>query len=337
MRIFKPTLIGATLLLGAVSVYLSAALVAERKRAHDAAQHRVAEESHLKRGRDAERPPLTAPATADQQPARSAVSTPKDQAEASRRTTSYAQPAGRLRSITEPASRARLRIRDRERQRDENPGLASELGLSSDDADELFTILAEQALRNQERRYRNQIAGRREFIDGKRLDVATIEELTALLGTDKVRAVQEYRDLLPERRRVDALNERLDRDAALTASEAHQLTEAMRIERAAFEAEVRQFGPGIRHDTGFPEDAGLQSADRAARLRFADAHAARAEGFYARIRERASAFLTPLQMQRLKQVQDEKMAYTHAGIVRARYVDGAQEALREARAAARSK
>jgi hypothetical protein len=111
----------------------------------------------------------------------------------------------------------------------------------------------------------------------------------------------------------------------------------MRQERAAFESEVQRLPGEVRFNSGWPETARLRGVERAARLKFAEAHIARTEAHYARIRERASAFLSPAQMQRLRQLHDERVASDQSSIIWSQYLAPARNALQEAEAAARKK
>jgi hypothetical protein len=319
MKVLRATLIGATLGLAALSVYLATAVVAEHARVRDVAEQRhalerrVAQLARKQHSASAVPAKVAAPAL---NPASSTQPAPSQQADDEEGDFgfSYTLTAQeRLRTLTDPRKRGLRRIQQREDQRQVHPGLVSELGLSTEDADALFTILAEQDLRHEERAYRNEIAGRRELIDGAVLDSETQE-----------------RDGIPERRRIDLLQDRLVADEVFSSAEANQLTQAMRLERAAFETEMKKLGDSIRYQAGYPEDARLHGAERPARLQFAEAHLARVEVFYERIRNRASAFLSPSQMYRLQQMQEERMADTRSRIAWSRHVAPAEEAMDEA-------
>jgi hypothetical protein len=93
----------------------------------------------------------------------------------------------------------------------------------------------------------------------------------------------------------------------------------------------------VRFNSGWPETARLRGVEREARLKFDEAHIARTAAHHARIRERASAFLSPVQMQRLRQLHDERIASDQSSIIWSRYLAPARDALQEAEAAARKK
>jgi hypothetical protein len=333
MRIVRPTLIGLTLGLTVVSVYLATVVAGERARAQDVAQQRRAVTIRLEK--------LTASQSRLAREAESAreIIPPAAPTRALREddgaTGGWHWPSAtdRLRELTDPATRAAILTQQREWERSSHPRLASELRLSLEDADELFTILAEQNLRHEERHVRNRIAGRREFVDGGQLDATAQEELMRLLGTTGFQTLREYRDVLPERRRVEALTERLGKADALTASEASQLTAVMRAERAALESELHGLPGDVRFHAGAPEAARLRGAKDPAQHEFLESQVARLDASYARIRERASAFLSPAQIQRLRQLHDERIADVQRDSLWVRYVAPAEDALREAETA----
>jgi hypothetical protein len=343
MRILRPTLIGLTLGLSVVSVYLATLVADARTRAQDVAQQRREVTLRLERltvaqskGTSTLEPAAgeqTAPAVA---PTPATVAPTEDEEDPDAGWT-RASSTYRLRELTNPARRAAMRTQQREWQREGHPRLANELHLSAEEADELFSILAEQSLRYEERYHRNHIAKRREYIDDTRLDATAQEELTALLGSEGFRELVEYRDGLPERRRIDALTERLGKTDAFSASEATQLTQIMRAERAAFEGELQRLPGDVRFRGGAPEDARLRGAEGPAQQRFGENQVARIESFYARVRERAAVFLSPAQMQRLQQLQNERVARVQADYLWARYVGPAEKAMEAAQAAREAK
>jgi hypothetical protein len=334
----KPLLVAATLGLAALNLYFARDLFAERGRIREAARQAGVLETRIQRAR------AMKAADASATSARSTAPAPELSAAAA--APAVAEPEGivyqpaetvaaQLRAYTDPVRRARQRVNQREVERAGHPDLARELGLSEDESDELFTILAEQSLKHDERMYRNELAHRRELIDHGVLDQATRAELLSFLGAAKFRALLAYREGLPERLRIRDLQNRLGSEQTVTAAAAKELDEAMRLERAAFEPEIRKLGGAVRMRLGYPEDAWLRDAEpRAQRLEFAERQIPRAQAFYARIRARASAFLTPAQLSQLQQMQEERLAFRQAQILRAKYVGAAEDALRKAEAAA---
>jgi hypothetical protein len=335
----KPLLIAATLALAVLDFYLASDLFAERGRIRDAAQQSGVIEARIQRALAKSASATAAQSTVPTSELSPAPAAAPPVAEVEGIVYQPAESAARqLRAYTDPVRRARQRVYQREVERAGHPGLARELGLSEDESDELFTILAEQSLKHDERFYRNELARRRELNDHGVLDQETRAELLALLGAAKFRALLAYREGLPERLRIRDLQNRLGPEQAFTAGAAKELDEAMRLERAAFEPEIRKLGAAVRFRVGYPDDAWLRDAEpRAQRLAFAEQQIPRALAFYARIRARASAFLTPAQLNQLQQMQEERLASRQAQILHAKYVGAAEDALRKAEAAARAR
>jgi hypothetical protein len=335
----KPLLIAATLALAVLDLYLASDLFAERGRIRDAAQQSGVIEARIQQALAKSATDASASAAQSAVPTSELSPAPAAAPPAAEVEGIVYQPAEsaarQLRAYTDPVRRARQRVYQREVERAGHPGLARELGLSEDESDELFTILAEQSLKHDERFYRNELARRRELIDHGVLDEATRAELQAFLGAEKFHALLAYREGLPERLRIRELQNRSGPEQALTTAAARELDEAMRLERGAFEPEIRKLGGAVRFRVGYPEDAWLRDAEpREQRLAFAEQQIPRAEAFYARIRARASAFLTPAQLNQLQQMQEERLASRRAQILRATYVGAAENALRKAEAAA---
>jgi hypothetical protein len=335
MRILRPSLIGLTLGLSIVSVYLATLVVDEQTRTKDVAQQRRDVTVRLERltASQSRVTPAVEPAGSEKTTPTAAQASPADEEEDGPVGWTGASSAHRLSELTNPAKRAAMRTQESEWHRSYHPRLAIELHLSAAEADGLFAILGEQSLRYEERYHRNRIAGRREYIDDMSLDATAREELAALLGAEGFQEYLEYRDTLPERRRIDALQERLGKAEAFTASEARKLVQIMRAERATFEGELQRLPGEVRFRGGASEDAGLRGAEGLAQQQFGESQVARVETFYARVRDRASDFLTPAQMHQLRQLQDERVAQVQANYLWAKYMSPGEKAMEAAQAA----
>ena len=79
-----------------------------------------------------------------------------------------------------------------------------------------------------------------------------------------------------------------------------------------------------------PEYARLNSEDLSARLKFREEQIARTVEYYARIRERAAAFLSAQQMQRLESLHESRLANLRANLIRGRTVETEMNRLRTA-------
>ena len=226
----------------------------------------------------------------------------------------------RLARITDPANRPTLLRLQQDEERRLNPGLRQALGASMEEVDQLLALLGEQDLRNEEQELRDAIAGRRFTKDTAALDDDIDQKLNTLLGDERMKRWDSYQDTLPERRSVIDLRERLG-GAPLNDAAAQQLTEAMRDERARFATETRQIAGASTYNDSYPERARLNSEDLAARLKFREDQIARTVEYYARVRERAAAFLSGQQLQRLEDMQESTLANLRANLLRGRKVE----------------
>lgn len=330
------TLKAATLALAGAAIYLTTLLVAERGRATSAAEQRQSLEARAQgleraRAQSSEQVSLIASAT-PASPSR-ASSLPVTASVPERPRGSYALPQPtlqeRLTRLADPTIRATmLRLRQDEERR-LNPGLRQALGISVEEEDQLLALLSEQDLRNEEQELRDAIAGRRFTKDTAALDDDVDQKLNALLGEERMKRWDSYQDTLPERRSVIDLRARLG-GVPLSESVAQQLTEAMRDERARFATETRQLAGTSTYNDSYPERARLNSEDLGARLKFREDQIARTVEYYARIRERAAAFLSVEQVQRLEDIHESTLANLRANLLRGRKVEEEMKKLRAA-------
>ena len=330
------TLKAATLALAGAAIYLTTLLVAERGRATSAAEQRQSLEARahgLERARAQSIEQVSRIASATPASPSRASSTPVTASVPERPRGSYALPQPtlqeRLTRLADPTIRATmLRLRQDEERR-LNPGLRQALGASVEEEDQLLALLSEQDLRNEEQELRDAIAGRRFTMDTAALDDDVDQKLNALLGEERMKRWDSYQDTLPERRSVIDLRARLG-GVPLSESVAQQLTEAMRDERARFATETRQLAGTSTYNDSYPERARLDSEDLGARLKFREDQIARTVEYYARIRERAAAFLSVEQVQRLEDIHESTLANLRANLLRGRKVEEEMKKLRAA-------
>jgi hypothetical protein len=171
----------------------------------------------------------------------------------------------------------------------------------------VFDCLANQELRHQEQSLRSVIAGRDGWRDRTVLDEEARGQLIAVLGTSRFNELLEYFEQQPERRRMSGLQTRLGMSNALQPDQAAQLSGIMLDERKRLTAAMAQLGAGVRFENGYPEDARRRGSDRKSQLQFDEEQIARVAEHYERIRERASLFMTPQQLRRLKEQQEGKL------------------------------
>jgi hypothetical protein len=325
MRATRLSLIGTTVALAVVNVALAALLVAERGRGTAVAEqlatleHRrppaalVASLVGPKPADAVSAPSSTAPGRTSSVPQRRAAST-----EPGPRTESLET---RLRRLTAPSTRE-ANIRQRKGWlREGYPNVVSELQLSPDESSALFDALAEQLLDGEAQAIREAIAGREGFHDRSALSAETRRRVAEILGEERFARFLDYHDGLPDRHQIVDLGSRLANADALGKNEAAQLSQVMREERDRFTQEMRAFGSAVRFQTGHPSWARLRGPDRAADLKFYEAHIQRVADHQARVRERAALFLTPAQLDRLNDVHEEEVTSMRAYLVQTRSVD----------------
>lgn len=339
MRLVDLSLTGVTLAIAGVALYLATLVAAERERANTAAEQRQSLEARVQgleraRARDVHPASLTH-STAPAASARTGAAAPNTAA-----STTAEKPRGpyeilgptleeQLAQLVDPTIRpTMLRLRQ-DRERVGNPGLRHELHLSAEEENQLFALLAEQDLRNEEQEIRDAIAGRRSTDDSPPLAGDLEEKLGTLLGEERARQFHEYQASLPERENIVDLRSRLGGGPPLTDAAAKQLSDTMREERDRFAAETRRLAGGRGNDA-YPEYARLNSEDLAARLKFREEQIARTAEYYARIRERATSFLSVQQLQRLEELHEANLATLRANLIRGRSVETEMNQLRAA-------
>jgi hypothetical protein len=325
MRATRLSLIGSTVALAVVNVALAALLVAERGRGTAVTEQLAALEHRRppdapaaspvgpKPADSASAPSSTAPARTSSVPQRRAAST-----EPGPRTESLET---QLRRLTAPSTRE-ANIKQRKGWlREGYPNVVRELQLSPDESSALFDVLAEQLLEGEAQAIREMIAGREGFHDRSALSAETRRRVAEILGEERFARFLDYHDGLPDRHQIADLGSRLGNADALGKSEAAQLSQVMREERARFTQEMRAFGSAVRFQTGHPSWARLRGSDRAADLKFYEAHIQRVADHQTRVRERAALFLTPAQLDRLNDMHEEEVTSMRAYLVQTRSVD----------------
>ena len=134
------------------------------------------------------------------------------------------------------------------------------------------------------------------------------QALQAQLGPGNYERYREYMSSVAERRQVQMLHERLETANALSEGQTARLVEAMLEERQRYLREQRQL-PGF---DGFASEypfIGITSTnDPVERARFADEQLGRIKGFLDSVHRRAAAVLTPEQLRRFGEIQEEHMA-----------------------------
>lgn len=142
-----------------------------------------------------------------------------------------AQRAAQAKMYADPEGRRLMLAESKINMRAEYPDVARFLNLSSDEADQLFALLAQQRLNFFERPANG--ASPDDFEQRMRADDA---ELASLLGSERFQKLQRYRDTSGERSRVAAFREQLDEAHALSDDTAERLITVLATERERADA-----------------------------------------------------------------------------------------------------
>jgi hypothetical protein len=330
MGALRLSLIGATLLLACLDTFLATRLFLDRRHVQSETQERVELQRRVIALREEHRTAArAASSTTAPVPQNTGPATDAEKLVWEKRLASLKRD---LRQLTDPETReAKLREQNG-RAREYYAGLATELQLSSEESDLVFDVLAGQGVKHEARLLRKLIARGEPWVDEYSFDEETQKQLALALGPERLERFMAFRDRIPERRRLTGLQSRLVYDS-LKQGELARLGDIMREERTRFTAEIDALGSGVRFETGYPEDARRHwGISRAGQLKFDEDQIERTAAHYARIRERAAEFLTPAQLQRLKQQQESRLASARRLLMQRRRVDLEVEALRQASA-----
>jgi hypothetical protein len=333
MGALRLSLVAATLTLACLDTFLVTRLVLDRARTQTVVQERVSLEREVQELQDSVETsspviPAAAPAKSEKPPP---VHRPRDSKSGPKITPVSLE--AQLRKVTEPGARDASVEERKGTLREYYIGLARELRLSPGESEAVFDILADHAVSLEAKAYRAMMAGGEGWQDRNALDEDTRARLLAVLGASRFTEFLHYHDYLPERHAMAGLRSRLRAADAFGNSESAQLTEILRDERRRLTASLAPFGRAIRYETGYPENARRYGRDRAAQLRFDAEQIGRVADHYARIRDRAAAFLTPQQMQGLKAQHEGELTSMRAFLMLTSRMDLEVEAIRREAAA----
>lgn len=208
-----------------------------------------------------------------------------------------------LEEVADPARRAELLEQMKLSVRGPLPRVAQYLGLTDEEADRLFTLLAEQQLQAHERQARCVTQPDCNYRGFSSTDADTQQrELAELLGAARHEKFKQFQESMGERQAVAALRANLSDRAFLNDQRAEELVSALHDERTQFQNEALQRGTGFSgYGTGsgmlFIGDQGTLEERVAAARRYSD-----------RLRQRAAQVLTAEQAKSFNQMQDELLA-----------------------------
>jgi hypothetical protein len=208
-----------------------------------------------------------------------------------------------LEDVSDPARRAELLNQTKLSVRAPLPRVAQYLELTDEEADRMFTLLAEQQLQAHERQARCVTQPDCNYRGYSSADAETQQqEITALLGQEKHEKLKQFQESMSERQAVTALRSNLSDRAFLNDQRAEELVSALYDERTQFQNEALQRGAGF---SGYGTGSGMLFVGDQGSL---DERVAAARRYSERLRERASQVLTPEQAKGFNQMQDELLA-----------------------------
>jgi hypothetical protein len=208
-----------------------------------------------------------------------------------------------LEEVSDPARRAELLEQAKLSARAPLPRVAQHLGLTDEQADRMFTLLAEQQLQAHERQARCVTDPECNYRGYSSADAdRQQQEMNDLLGAEKHQKLKAFQESMSERQAVAALRSNLPDRSFLNDQSAEELVSALYDERTRFQNEALQRGTGFSgYGTGsgmlFVGDQGTVDERVAAARRYSD-----------RLRERAAQVLTADQAKTFNQSQDELLA-----------------------------
>jgi hypothetical protein len=208
-----------------------------------------------------------------------------------------------LEDIADPAKRAQLLEQAKYSARAPFPGMARHLGLTDEEAERLFSLMAEQQLVSRERQARCVTSPDCNYRGFTTNEADSLErQLADELGPERHAKFHQYQQSLTERQTVAALRSSLPDRAFLNEQRAEELVSALYEERSRFQEQVAGQGGGF---SGYGTGAGMIYVGDKGTL---DERLAAARGYSERLRDRAAQVLTPEQAKNFNQMQDELLA-----------------------------
>jgi len=206
-----------------------------------------------------------------------------------------------LRMLEDPEQREGMLIEAKMMMRNSYPRLAQTIGLSSEETERLFMLLALQQMDSQERYARCTLEPGCNLADGTGVQKdPRAREITELLGADRQQQFESYKNTLMERESVSHLRTRLSDASRLPDGSAEALIAVLAEERQKIHQEAAARGVGMN---GYGTGVGvIFSASDAST---AEAQFESAQANSRRMRERAAEVLTGEQLRVFNEMQDE--------------------------------
>jgi hypothetical protein len=292
------TLLSATL--AGTTVYFARELELERERPRDAAVP-VARANPFTPA-PASRPAITARAIVPE--GASPVVAAGDQEEQARKF--EADQARRvLKILADPERREGLLAEYKLNMRNSYPRIAQVLGLSKEDAERLFTLLAQQQMASQEKYSRCMVDTACKIGDvDMNQTTPGAQEITELLGTERQQQFETYKNTLMERESVVQLRNRLPDTIRMPDATAEALIAVLADERQKIYVEASQRGVDMN---GYGYGAGIGMVFSASDAPSPEAQLESARANSRRMRDRAAEVLNAEQLRAFDEMQEELM------------------------------
>jgi len=298
MRLIVIALTVISLALAGTTAYFARELQLERERP-GALTARVAQAPTVRQAQwssptaapPSARPPVPPPSTHAMS---EEVDVKSVQAEASRRT---------LKMLADPAQREGMLLEQKMMMRNMYPRLAQAIGITNEEAERLFTLLARQQIEAQEWYARCMLDSNCNVQDaGPDQTERGAQDIADLLGAERQQQFEAYKNTLMERESVVQLRSRLADANHLPDERAEALIAALADERQKIHMEAAQRGSGMN---GFGTGVGVIFSASDAATPEAQIESAQANS--RRMRARAAEVLDAEQLRVFDEMQDELM------------------------------
>jgi hypothetical protein len=206
-----------------------------------------------------------------------------------------------LAQMADPQARADLIAERKLSARHTYPMLDRVLGLSAEEYARVLELFALQQLEVQEQHSRCIVEPSCELQALRLDDREHQQQLSALLGGERLQRFETYKNSLGERESVTQLRTRLADSQRLSDENAEELIRALAEERAALSRELAQRGEGTNV---FSIGAGMLVTSTEGSL---ETQLAAAEQYSQRLRERAAQYLHSEQLRLFNEMQDEQL------------------------------
>jgi hypothetical protein len=208
-----------------------------------------------------------------------------------------------LKMLADPTQRADMLLEQKALMRGMYPRLAQAIGMTNEEAERLFTLLAQQQIDFQEKFARCAVDPNCDAQDASHNQTDPgAQEIADLLGADRQQQFETYKNTLMEREAVVQLRSRLPDASRLPDERAEELIAALADERQKIHVEAAQRGAGMN---GFGTGVGVIFSASDAATPEAQLESAQANS--RRMRARAAEVLDTEQLRVFDEMQDELM------------------------------